>query len=209
MTSLIRRSSPEGRVKSGRNINAVQPQDVLAFWFGPPGETPALRQQWFQRDDEFDMAIRDRFLATVETALAGALDHWACDADGTLALVIVLDQFPRNLFRGSARAFAGDAAARGHALHALELGWQRGLPPLQQVFLYLPFEHAETLADQDRMVALTAPWRSDMALAPFHDYALSHREVIRRFGHFAHRNAVLGRATTEREAAWLAERGEF
>lgn len=209
MTSLIRRSSPEGRVKSGRNPNTVQPQDVLAFWFGPPGEALAFRQQWFKRDNEFDAAIRSRFLAAVEAALLGELDHWADGPDGALALVIVLDQFPRNLFRGSARAFAGDEAARRHATQALTQGWVQSLAPLQRLFVYLPFEHSESLADQDRSVALTRPWQDQPDFAGFYDYAVRHRDAIRRFGRFPHRNAVLGRESTTREAAWIAEHGGF
>ncbi|UXY16908.1 DUF924 domain-containing protein [Chitiniphilus purpureus] len=210
MSDLIRRSSPEGRVKSGREGRVAEPAQVLAFWFDTPQAQATLwRSVWFERDDAFDAGIRQRFSATLEAALAGSLDHWARSAAGALALVIVLDQFPRNLFRGEARAFAGDAAARRIATSLLAQGWQRELTAVQQMFAYLPFEHAECLADQDRSVALTARWRDDPQLATCYDYALRHREVIRRFGRFPHRNAVLGRHSTERERAWLDAHGGF
>ncbi|GAA5784773.1 DUF924 family protein [Chitiniphilus shinanonensis] len=210
MAELIRRSSPEGRVKRGRPDIAT-PGDILEFWFGAPDAsgTRPFRSDWFNGGDAFDARIRARFLPTLEAALAGKCAHWADQAEGTLALLLVLDQFTRNVFRGSARAFAGDAMARALAERLLAQGWQRALAPVQQVFAYLPFEHAETLADQDRAVALTAGWRNDPTLADCHDYALRHREVIRRFGRFPHRNAALGRDTTTREAAYLAEHGGF
>ncbi|GHD68369.1 DUF924 family protein [Jeongeupia chitinilytica] len=213
MTSLIRRSSPEGQVKSGRlragRDTVATPDEVLAFWFGCPDD-PDYRQPraaWFRKDPVFDAAIRRRFLATVEAALAGHCDDWHTDARRTLALVIVLDQFPRNLFRGTARAFVGDTLACRIAHAAVDAGWHDALSPVEQLFLYLPFEHAESLADQERMLALTADWQGHDVLGDFHRYAVLHHEVIARFGRFPHRNDVLGRACTPDELDYLAQPG--
>ncbi|WP_245615799.1 DUF924 family protein [Andreprevotia chitinilytica] len=204
MTRLIRRASPEGRVKSGRTA-VVNPEDVLTFWFGPP--PLATRPVWFQRDDAFDATIRRRFLTTLEAAGRGECAHWAQSAHGALALVIVLDQFPRNLYRGEANAFAFDAQAREVANTAIAANHPTKLTPLEQLFLYLPFEHSEQLADQERAVALMAHWQDNADLAGFYHYAVMHRAVISRFGRFPHRNAALGRASTDEERAYLAEPG--
>ncbi|HEX6733966.1 MAG TPA: DUF924 family protein [Azonexus sp.] len=184
--------------------------DVLAFWFAPPG-TPGHgqpRAEWFRKDAAFDEAIRCRFLPAVETALAGELADWATTPAGLLALVIVLDQFPRNLFRGQARAFAGDAQARALADRALAAGWDQPLTAVEKLFLYLPFEHSEALADQARSLAL---FTALAAAHPGHDgtldYARRHHEVIARFGRFPHRNAALGRPSTPAEALYLAQPG--
>lgn len=179
-------------------------EDVLDFWFA--GDPTVWRQQrWFVRDDGFDAEISSRFALAVEAARDGALDSWAATAAGALALVIVLDQFPRNLFRGSHLAFAGDAHARRIARAALP--WAGALSPVQRVFLYLPFEHSEDLADQDRSVALFESLRGAGDVEATIDYAHSHREVITRFGRFPHRNAALGRENTPEEEAYLAEPG--
>jgi uncharacterized protein (DUF924 family) len=186
--------------------------EILDFWFGAPGDPGrgGFRGLWFERSDAFDAEIRRRFLADVEDAASGARDAWAATPAGALALLILLDQFPRNLFRGDPRAFATDARARAIAAAALEAGHDRALGPVERVFLCLPFEHSEDLADQDRSVALfeaipegggyTAEVRA-MAIRA----ARSHREIVARFGRFPHRNAALGRATTEEEAAFLRE----
>ena len=184
--------------------------DVLAFWFGAPDEADygQARAAWFRKDDVFDAQIRARFLAEVEAAIAGQRDDWAASPQGALALFILLDQFPRNLFRNTARAFAGDAAALALAGRFIEQGWDRKLLPVQRVFAYLPFEHSESLADQERSIALFS------ALAAEHtetaanlDYAHRHRDVIVRFGRFPHRNAALGRASTAAETDYLAQPG--
>lgn len=187
------------------------PQDVLAFWFADGPDT--FREAWFRRDESFDDAIRSRFAAATAAARAGAFADWAATAEGALALLILLDQFPRNLHRGSAEAFAADPLAREVARDAvLSRRLDLLLPPTQRVFLYLPFEHSEAMADQDLSVALFEGLRDD----PRHakpggtiDYAWRHREVIRRFGRFPHRNAALGRRSTAEEAAWLAAGGGF
>jgi uncharacterized protein (DUF924 family) len=184
-------------------------EDILAFWFADGPD--AFRQAWFQRDHGFDAEIRTRFGALVVPAREGALDDWAATAEGALALFLVLDQFPRNLFRGSAEAFASDA----HALHLarrLVIGQRKDLTltPTQRVFLYLPFEHAEEMAAQDQSVALFEGLRDDPAHAKASgtiDYAWRHRAVIARFGRFPHRNAVLGRESTPAELTYLAQPG--
>jgi uncharacterized protein (DUF924 family) len=188
----------------------TEPADVLAFWFGPP--PPAQRTEWFRKSDSFDEAVRSRFGAVVDTALASRLPPaWHETLTGRLAQIVVLDQFTRNLFRGNARAFAGDARALALAQAMVDGGEHTALHPLQRWFVYLPFEHAESLALQDRSVSLFAglagqtPASDELApvLADALDYAHRHRDVIRRFGRFPHRNAALGRASSAEEAAWL------
>ncbi len=190
---------------------SVTPAEVLAFWFGAEdGVAPGTqRAEWFRKSKAFDDRVRQRFGATVEAALAGELDlTWGASLDGRLALLIVLDQFPRNLFRGSARAFAGDARALVLARELLAAGDLARLPPLQTWFACLPFEHAEDVQAQDECVRLlTELVQTEPALASALDYAERHRDVIRRFGRFPHRNAALGRSSSEAEAAYLAQPG--
>jgi uncharacterized protein (DUF924 family) len=177
--------------------------EVLGFWFARDGRD----KRWFQKDDSFDAEVSRRFLALHEAAAAGKLEAWKGSARECLALIIVLDQFPRNMFRGSARAFSTDAMALAAAHLALERGYDRGLAPVERLFLYLPFEHAETLPDQEeacRLIrALDAFPETDDAYA----YALKHRDIVRRFGRFPHRNAALGRPSTPEELAFLATPG--
>lgn len=181
---------------------------VLDFWFA--GDRTSLQRRWFERNDAFDSAC-GRFGALLDQAGAGALDDWAGTPQGALALCLLLDQFPRNLRRGSPTAFALDPKAREVARQAvLRDGLDRALTPTERCFLYLPFEHSEAMADQDLSVALFEGLRDD----PIHrapgssiDYAWRHRAVIARFGRFPHRNAVLGRASTPAEQAYLAEPG--
>lgn len=180
-------------------------REVLGFWFGPE---PVPRAEWFRKDPAFDEAIRQRFGATVERALAGELDAWAGTPEGTLALLVLLDQFPRNLFRGQARAFAGDARALALAREAVARGHDRSLHPVQRPFVYLPFEHSEDRAAQDESIRLfTALAAESAAHADTLHWAHRHREVILRFGRYPHRNAALGRASTPEELAFLAEPG--
>ena len=176
------------------------PADVLRFWLedtGPAG--------WFAPDPALDARIRARFGLACRMARLGAFADWAGDPAGVCALVILLDQFPRNLHRGRAQAFAGDARALRLARRAVALGWDRRLTGPARVWLYLPFEHSEALRDQDAAVGLIGarlPARRDYLL-----HARAHRAVIRRFGRFPFRNAALGRETTPAEAAWLAAGG--
>jgi len=188
----------------------VNPADVLEFWFGAPGsaEHGSLRKCWFEKDPAFDAEIRRRFLALVDEAAAGRLDDWADRPEGLLALIVLLDQFPRNLFRDAPRAFATDAQALALAQQALAQGVDAQLMPVARAFIYLPFEHSEDLAMQDRAVALfSALAQHGAAFASYLDYAERHRDVIRRFGRFPHRNAILGRASTPEEIAFLARPG--
>jgi uncharacterized protein (DUF924 family) len=179
----------------GRAVETVD--SVLAFW-------RALgRDKWFSRDDEVDAVIRRRFLPTYDAAVAGSLAGWEDTPQSALALLIVLDQFPRNMFRGCARAFAADAQARDVAGRALGRGFDQAVVPGERGFFYLPFMHSEDLADQKRCVALYQATDDTDSLK----FALIHADIIRRFGRFPHRNAVLGRETTADEQAFLAAGG--
>lgn len=174
-------------------------QDVTAFW------REAGPAKWFAKDDAFDAAIRARFGEATRAALDGGFDDWREGAEGTLALLLLLDQFPRNLFRGEARAFAGDARARELAREALARGFDLAVEAELRPFLHLPFMHSEDLADQELMVAL-ARWRHPENTQRF---AGLHRDIIAQFGRFPHRNAALGRETTPEEAAFLARPDVF
>jgi uncharacterized protein (DUF924 family) len=191
-------------------MDSTAPAEVLAFWFGRPGEPGygSPRAAWFRKDEAFDAAIRARFLPGVEAALAGQLAGWAERPQDLLALLILLDQFPRNLFRGAAKAFAGDQQARQLAEKALAKEWDKGLSAVEKLFIYLPFEHSEALADQERSLALfTALAAGHAGCEGFLDYARRHHEVIARFGRFPHRNAALGRPSTPEETSYLAQPG--
>jgi uncharacterized protein (DUF924 family) len=185
-------------------------QAVLDFWFGTTGSTESgtLRRLWFVKSDAMDREINFRFGALIEQALRGELSGWSAQPPGELARIIVLDQFTRNVFRGTPRAFAGDARALAAASAMLTTAEDAALPPAQRAFVYLPFEHAEDLALQDAAVhhfarlAAAAPELQGML-----DYALKHRAVIARFGRFPHRNAILGRRSSAQELAFLQEPG--
>jgi uncharacterized protein (DUF924 family) len=179
--------------------------DVLAFWFGA---ADVARDEWFRKDPDFDARIRDRFGALVEQALAGGLADWEGAAGAALARVLLLDQFTRNIFRDTSRAFDGDAQALALARSMVARGADQALPPLRRVFTYLPFEHAEDEAAQRESLRLFgALAAAHPALASYDDYARRHAAVIERFGRFPHRNAILGRASTPEEIAFLREPG--
>ena len=173
-------------------MSGANAAEVLRFWF----EEHA--QDWFAKDPAFDRAIRDRFLAWYEAAAAGQLAHWADEARSCLALVIVLDQFPRNMFRGEARAFAADPLARAAARVILALGWDRQMSQAERLFAYLPFEHSEALEDQILACELMKDFDAEQLR-----YAVRHREIIERFGRFPHRNSLLGRESTAAEIEFL------
>ncbi len=181
--------------------------DILEFWFGPPDVRASglSRKVWFKKDPEFDNEIRERFLATHEAAARGDLDSWTESAQGCLALLILLDQFPRNLFRGDARSFATDAKAHAVAQKTFERGFEQNLSPLERGFVYLPFEHSERLEDQVRAVMLVESLPDGEGMAEWKKSAHRHYEIIARFGRFPHRNAVMGRPSTEEELAFLQE----
>lgn len=172
------------------------PDDVLGFWFGEC--TPA---QWFAKDDGFDATLRARFGALHEEAAAGGLGDWEGTADGRMALLLLLDQMSRNLYRGDPRAFAQDARARDVARRAIAAGDHVFAPPQRCTFLFLPFEHSEDLADQLWSEAL---FRA-LGDAELDDYAKRHRVIVERFGRFPHRNAALGRASTAEELSFLEQ----
>jgi uncharacterized protein (DUF924 family) len=174
----------------------ARPEDVVAAW-QPLG--PAV---WFGKDPEFDARFREAFAAEHEAAAAGRLHHWKLNAEGALALMILLDQYPRNAFRGTARMYATDTMARDAAAGAIAAGLDGGVEPQMRLFFYLPFAHSERLEDQERSVALAAHLEHP---APSH--ARRHRDIVARFGRFPHRNAVLGRASTAEEIEWLAAGG--
>jgi uncharacterized protein (DUF924 family) len=184
-------------------------QRVLDFWFGAPGSAPAgtRRPEWFRKSDAFDAAIRERFLTTYEAAVAGRLADWETGPRTLLALIIVLDQFPRNVFRGSPRAFATDSRALAAAERMVERGWDAALAPLERSFAYLPFEHAENRAAQERSMQLFGVLARDPASADLLEWARKHCVIIERFGRFPHRNAVLGRVSTPEELEFLKQPG--
>jgi uncharacterized protein (DUF924 family) len=178
-------------------VTIATADDVLAFW------RAAGEKKWFAKNDAFDAEIKSRFLPTYEAAAKGALSDWEATADGALALIIVLDQFPRNMFRRDARAFAADDAVRAVADRALARGFDQQVPEDMRLFFYLPFEHSEAMADQDRCCALVKA----LGNADLLHWAELHADIIRRFGRFPHRNAVLGRTTTPAEKAFLDSDG--
>jgi uncharacterized protein (DUF924 family)/acyl-CoA thioesterase FadM len=184
---------------------------VLDFWFLPNG-APGRGQRrdiWFAKQNggghEFDDLIREEFMATFEAAARGDLDHWLATRDGCLALCLVFDQFPRNMFRGSARAFATDAKARGLARHVQEQGFDQDLAYIPGVFFYLPFEHSEDPADQELSVKLISRFGPEVNDRDVNKAALEHQRLIATFGRFPHRNAALGRANTAAEEEYLKD----
>jgi uncharacterized protein (DUF924 family) len=186
--------------------------EVIEFWCGDLGSDAASyanrRKLWFRKDADTDRTIRDRFLPLYEQALSGALDDWQQSPQGCLALLILLDQFSRNLFRGSAQSFAADAKARAIAQAAIAQGFDQQLAPIQRIFLYLPLEHSENPADQQQSVALFQTLSDvDPQLADLYDYALRHKAVIDRFGRFPHRNQSLGRESRLEELEFLQQPG--
>ena len=175
------------------NPSTISPPDVVSFW------TDAGPERWFAKDEAFDTAIRERFLGAHEAAAAGRFADWERTPEGSLALIILLDQFPRNMFRGSTRAFATDLQALETAERAIARGDDGRVPPQLRGFFYLPHQHAEDLAVQERGVALfTAAGDIEGK-----KWAEVHADIIRKFGRFPHRNAVLGRTTTPEEQAFL------
>ena len=191
-------------------MNDLRVRDVLRFWFAPEGsvEHNKSRAVWFRKDEAFDAEIRNRFGALIEEALSGGLSRWSETPAGAVAQILILDQFTRNSFRGTARAFAGDPLAVATARALVADGSDRTLPGVQRQFVYLPFEHAEDLQLQDESMRLfTELAQDEPALADLPKWAEQHRVIIARFGRFPHRNAILGRASTVEEEAFLREPG--
>ncbi|HHP7246144.1 MAG TPA: DUF924 family protein [Elainellaceae cyanobacterium] len=186
--------------------------DVLEFWFGDPSSKDAEYEQrrklWFGKQETVDQEIRERFGATYDRATSGQLDAWEKSPDGCLALVIVLDQFPRNMFRGDPKAFATDAKALAVSQWAIAQHFDQAIAAIRRFFLYVPFEHSEQLTHQNQSVEYFAQLINDAPeLADTYSYAIRHRQVIERFGRFPHRNSILGRNSTPEEREFLKQPG--
>ena len=169
--------------------------DVIRFW------REAGPARWFKKDAAFDAEFKARFETAHHAGATGALDAWTADAEGALALLVLLDQFPRNAWRGSGHMFATDGKALAVARAAVDAGFDRRVDDALRAFFYMPFMHSESLADQERCVELCADLPDNLR------FAILHRDIIRRFGRFPHRNAALGRATTPEEQRFLDEGG--
>lgn len=206
-THHVAAASREGFVEqkfhAGRNFGdgpamtaAVSPSDIIAFW------SEAGPDLWFAKDDAFDRRFRDMFLQAHESAACGELDHWQRTPGGALALILLLDQFPRNVFRNTPRMYASDAAALRLAEAAVAAGHDQRFDADLRLFFYLPFAHSEALADQERSVVLCSPLGGESQT-----HAEGHRDIIKRFGRFPHRNPILGRETREAERRFLDEGG--
>lgn len=185
--------------------DAALASDIHAFWFG--AAPYAERAEWFRKDPAFDARIRDRYGAAIGTALAGGFAQWSATPRGALSRILLLDQFTRNAFRDTPRAFAGDPIALEAASRAVDAGFDRQLGKLERWFLYLPFEHSEDRAVQDRSLALLGRLSDETGDPSPRTWAEKHAVIIRRFGRYPHRNAILGRASTPEEIAFLREPG--
>ena len=184
-------------LRSGdRKAPPVTAAEVVGFWLqaGPP--------MWFVKDADFDRRFREAFLDAHEAAARGDLDHWMTTAEGALALLLLLDQFPRNAFRGTPRMYATDATARRIAAAAIDAGHDQAMPTDLRKFFYLPYGHSEDLTDQERSVMLCAPLGP-----PNSEHSERHREIVKRFGRFPHRNSILGRPITPEEQEFLDHGG--
>ncbi|NET55767.1 MAG: DUF924 domain-containing protein [Symploca sp. SIO2E6] len=186
-----------------------QIKEILDFWFGKPQDPDygKIRKFWFTKNPEFDQEVRSRFLSVYQQAAAGQLDQWRTSPHSCLALIILLDQFPRNLFRSQPQAFASDPQALSMAQYAINQGFDQQLPPVQRWFIYMPFEHSENLEHQRQSVELFTGLTDEPNFASAIDYAHRHLKVIERFGRFPHRNQILGRASTPEELEFLQQPG--
>ena len=183
--------------------------DILAFWFGTGDQAPGThsREVWFKKSSAFDAEVTARWKQLFERAVRGELAKWAQSPRSALALILVLDQFPRNIFRDSARAFASDARALEIARESIARGFDRQLAPVERWFVYMPFEHAEMIDAQTEALRLFTQLRDETGLSEPLLWAQKHHEVVARFGRFPHRNALLGRASTPEEAVFLRQPG--
>ena len=189
---------------------ANEPAEVLAFWFGTPelAGTETVDMRWFRKDPAFDREVARRFGPLIEQALNGGLTDWAWQPGPALARILLLDQFTRNAFRDTPRAFAGDTLALAAARQMVAQAQDQALAPLRRMFVYLPFEHAEDLATQQASLRLFERLAADApGLDGALDYARRHHAVIERFGRFPHRNAILGRTSSAEEAEFLRQPG--
>jgi uncharacterized protein (DUF924 family) len=187
----------------------VEWPEIIEFWFGPPGHPGYAepRDEWFEKSTDFDAEVRERFLGTWVAAGKHQLDHWLAVPDGALALVVVLDQFPRNMFRSSAKAYITDRQALAVAERIVDRGWDQEMKPGQRWFVYLPFEHSESMAVQERSIALFRGLAGDKGSRAAIEFARRHYDIIARFGRFPHRNGVLGRDSTPEELEFLRQPG--
>jgi uncharacterized protein (DUF924 family) len=178
-------------------------QDILDFWFGPPGSDiyGESRKEWFVKDDKFDALCRSTLLEHYEKAAKGHYNHWQEDPWSGLALLILLDQVPRNLFRGSSKSFATDAKARGVTRYLVDNNMDQTVLPIMRVFMYLPLEHSEDIIEQNMSVSLFEKLGDE----GFLDYAKQHQVIVERFGRFPHRNVVMGRDNTDEEEKFLKQ----
>ena len=178
---------------------------LIDFWFGAPGDPERERHRpiWFKSTPEFDDRLRELFLADYERAASGALDAWEATPETALVLVLLLDQIPRNVFRGTPRAYATDPAALAVADRALARGFDAAFPPVWRKFFYMPLHHSESLADQRRAASLFEALPDARERAGLRRYGVRYIEVIERFGRFPHRNAILGRVSTPEEIAFM------
>ncbi len=185
-------------------------REIYSFWFGEPGSDDhgAVREMWFRGGPEVDEEIRRRFATDYERAAAGEYADWKRERYSAMALVVLLDQFPRNMFRGTARAFAADPLARDAARHIVDGPLHGELITVEKLFAYLPFEHSEDIDDQNRCVALYRAIDEHEQKRGWIDYAVAHQVIIEEFGRFPHRNEALGRTNTPEEATWLATNEE-
>ena len=202
---------------TGVSVMSENPMSIIEFWFGEPGSASSIAKRqtslWFKKQVATDALIKERFETTLLSAAAGELGHWCDSVQGRLALIIVLDQFPRNIYRDTPLAFAFDHVARAQCLTGLELHEDAALQPIERIFFYLPLEHAEDTALQARSVELyrqlaaTVEAEDEKLFSGFLDYAQRHRVIVDQFGRFPHRNAILGRESSEQEIAFLAQPG--
>lgn len=181
-------------------MNMVSPKDILDFWYAEE-----MRSKWFAATPQLDALIKERFERVWEAALRGELDTWLSSPDGCLALAIILDQLPLNMFRGTAKRFTSEAKSRDVARHAIDQGYDQRIDPARLAFLYMPFMHSENLADQDFSVRLFEAAGLENNVR----FAKHHREIVRRFGRFPHRNTILGRASTPQELDYLNSKEAF
>lgn len=179
--------------------------EVLKFWFGEGTDYGKAHKRWFDKDASFDAEVRRRFSHVHDEQVATRA--WLDAPRECLARIIVLDQFPRHIYRGSARAFSSDTLALEAARRMVNAGWDRALLPVECMFAYLPFQHSESLDDQERSCELYDRLKEFPETADSHRYALAHRDIVKRFGRFPHRNAVLGRESTPEEVAFLKQPG--
>ncbi len=192
-------------------------ETIMQFWFGAATDDLEVAQQrgdvWWKKNAQVDNTIRERFAGVLEAAAQGKHDDWLDDARGRLAMIILADQFSRNMYRDTPRAFANDALALSWCKGGLDSDVDSKLRPIERVFLYMPLEHSEAIEDQHRSVALftqlaerVAPQQRKL-FDGYRDYAVRHRDIVQRFGRFPHRNAILGRESTKEELAFLQQPG--